>query len=139
MFNVQMDERASRSSACTSRSGAATWRSGCPTTSPATRFLLELFSRFTGIRAGLFGHTLVDAHVYTPSPMGRWPSTITSPASSMQLERAPRTLPRLTIDPAIRSLEDMRPLLEADTETVMRHFTLAGYAPHPPIAFKVAV
>jgi hypothetical protein len=50
-----------------------------------------------------------------------------------------RKLPKLTIDPAIRSLDDLRPLLDADTETVMRHFVLEGYAPHPPIGFKVAV
>ena len=56
-----------------------------------------------------------------------------------QLERDVRKLPRLTIDPAIGSLDDLRPLLDADTETIMRHFVLDGYAPHPPIGFKVAV
>jgi thymidylate synthase len=61
------------------------------------------------------------------------------PGLEAQLERAPRKLPRLTIDPAIRSLDDLRPLLDADTATVMRHFALAGYEPHPAIAFKVAV
>jgi thymidylate synthase len=48
-------------------------------------------------------------------------------------------LPRLQIDPSIRSLDDLRPLLDADTDTVMKHFVLSGYDPHPPIAFKVAV
>jgi thymidylate synthase len=61
------------------------------------------------------------------------------PGLTTQLERDVRALPRLTIDPAIRSLDDLRPLLDADTETVMRHFTLEGYSPHPPIGFKVAV
>ena len=37
------------------------------------------------------------------------------------------------------SLDDIKPLLEADTATVMKHFTLSGYEPYPPIAFKVAV
>jgi len=61
------------------------------------------------------------------------------PGLRTQLERAPRALPRLTIDPAIQSLDDIRPLLEADTATVMKHFTLTGYEPHPAIPFKVAV
>jgi thymidylate synthase len=61
------------------------------------------------------------------------------PGLRLQLERQPRVLPTLRIDPSIRSLEDLRPLLEADTETVMKHFVLSGYDPHPPIAFKVAV
>ena len=61
------------------------------------------------------------------------------PGLRKQLEREPRRLPKLTIDPAIRSLEDLRPLLDADTETVMKHFVLTGYEPHPSIPFKVAV
>jgi thymidylate synthase len=61
------------------------------------------------------------------------------PGLKKQLEREPRALPRLAIDPSIRSLDDLRPLLDADTETVMKHFVLTGYDPHPPIAFKVAV
>jgi len=61
------------------------------------------------------------------------------PGLRQQLAREPRPLPRLRIDPAIRSLDDLKPLLEADTATVMKHFVLEGYEPHPPIQFKVAV
>jgi hypothetical protein len=43
------------------------------------------------------------------------------------------------IDPSIKDLADIKPLLEADTATVMKHFTLEGYDPHPAISFKVAV
>ena len=52
------------------------------------------------------------------------------PGLRRQLERAPRSLPRLAIDPAIRSLDDLGPLLGADTEiAVMKHFVLdVGYA-----------
>jgi len=57
----------------------------------------------------------------------------------LQLEREPRPLPRLTIDPAIRRLDDLTPLLQADTGALLKSFALSGYAPHPPIAFKVAV
>jgi thymidylate synthase len=61
------------------------------------------------------------------------------PGLQTQLARAPRKLPKLTIAPTIRELDDLAPLLEADTAEVMRHFTLEGYEPHPAIPFKVAV
>ena len=102
-------------------------------------FLLALFSRFTGIRAGIFAHTLVDAHVYTAKPDGSMAEYDHVPGLRTQLERTPRALPTLTIDPSIQSLADIKPLLEADTETVMKHFTLSGYDPYPAIPFKVAV
>ena len=43
---------------------------GIPYNIAGYAFLLELFARFTGIRAGIFAHTLVDAHVYTAKPDG---------------------------------------------------------------------
>jgi thymidylate synthase len=61
------------------------------------------------------------------------------PGLELQLTRAPRPLPRLAIDPSIRSLDDIHPLLSASTEEVMSRFVLSGYDPHPAIAFKVAV
>jgi thymidylate synthase len=61
------------------------------------------------------------------------------PGLELQLTRPPRPLPRLTIDPGLQSLTDIKPLLEASTEEVMRHFVLTGYDPHPAINFKVAV
>ncbi len=112
---------------------------GVPYNVAGYAFLLELFSRFLGMRAGIFAHTLVDAHVYTCKPDGQMAEYDHVPGLRTQLERAPRALPRLRIDPAIRSLDDIRPLLEADTATVMRHFVLEGYDPHPEIRFKVAV
>ena len=112
---------------------------GVPYNVAGYAFLLELFSRFLGMRAGIFAHTLVDAHVYTCKPDGQMAEYDHLPGLRTQLERAPRPLPRLHIDPAIRSLGDIRPLLEADTATVMNHFVLEGYDPHPEIRFKVAV
>jgi thymidylate synthase len=116
---------------------------GVPYNIAGYAFLLELFSRFSGIPAGIFAHTLIDAHVYTSKPDGHpGPSQAEYdhvPGLKLQLTREPRPLPRLTIHESIRSLEDIKPLLEADTPEVMRHFTLEGYAPHPAILFKVAV
>jgi thymidylate synthase len=112
---------------------------GVPYNIAGYALLLELFARFTGIRAGLFGHTMVDAHVYTAKDDGSMAEYDHVPGLRRQLEREPRALPRLTIDPAIRSIDDLKPLLEADTATVMKHFVLTGYEPHPAISFKVAV
>jgi thymidylate synthase len=112
---------------------------GVPYNIAGYAFLLELFARFSGIRAGVFAHTLIDAHVYTAKADGSMAEYDHVPGLRRQLERAPRPLPRLAIDPAIRSLDDLRPLLDANTDRVMKHFVLTGYDPHPAIAFKVAV
>jgi thymidylate synthase len=112
---------------------------GVPYNIAGYAFLLELFARFSGIPAATFAHTLVDAHIYTKKPDGSMAEYDHVPGLLKQLERTPRPLPRLAIDPAIRSLDDIRPLLDEDTETLMKHFVLTGYDPYPPIGFKVAV
>jgi thymidylate synthase len=139
MFNVQSDAHGDPYLCLHLTQRSADVALGVPYNIAGYAFLLELFARFSGIRAGLFGHTLVDAHVYTSKPDASMAEYDHVPGLRVQLTREPRPLPRLAIDPAIRSLDDIRQLLEADTETVMRHFVLTGYDPHPPISFKVAV
>jgi thymidylate synthase len=112
---------------------------GVPYNIAGYAFLLELFSRLSGIKAGLMGHTLVDAHIYTAKPDGSMAEYDHVPGLRRQLEREARPLPRLTIDPAVRTLDDVEALFEADTETLLSSFALQGYDPHPPIRFKVAV
>ncbi|MBV9946578.1 MAG: thymidylate synthase, partial [Myxococcales bacterium] len=112
---------------------------GVPYNIAGYALLLELFARFSGLRAGIFAHTLVDAHVYTAKADGSMAEYDHVPGLRLQLERSPRPLPRLFIDPKIQRLEDLRPLLEQDTPRLLQAFRLEGYAPHPPIAFKVAV
>jgi thymidylate synthase len=112
---------------------------GVPYNIAGYALVLELFARWSGIRAGIFAHTLIDAHVYTAKPDGSMAEYDHVPGLKKQLEREPRQLPRLTIDPEIRSLDDLAPLLSASTETVMSKFVLQGYQPHPAISFKVAV
>ena len=112
---------------------------GVPYNIAGYSLLLALFSRFSGIRAGTFAHTLVDAHIYTAKPDGSMAEYDHVPGLEVQLAREPRPLPRLHIDPSIKKLDDLKRLLEADTQSVLDHFALAGYDPHPPIAFKVAV
>lgn len=139
IFNVQLDASGDPMLCLHLTQRSCDMALGVPYNIAGYAFLLELFGRFTGIRPGIFAHTLVDAHIYTAKPDGSMAEYDHVPGLKLQLERAPRALPKLTIDPAIQSLEDIRPLLEADTATVMKHFTLTGYDPHPPIPFKVAV
>jgi thymidylate synthase len=112
---------------------------GVPYNIAGYALLLELFARFTGLRAGILAHTLIDAHIYTSKADGSMAEYDHVPGLRKQLTREPGKLPVLRIDPRITALDDLKPLLEADTETVVRHFELQGYAPHPAIPFKVAV
>lgn len=112
---------------------------GVPYNIAGYSLLLELFSRFSGIAPGIFGHTLIDAHIYTAKADGSMAEYDHLPGLHTQLERQPRALPRLEIDPSIRNLDDIEPLLDLDTDEIMARFQLKGYDPHPAINFKVAV
>ncbi len=139
VFNVQLDERGEPHLCLHLTQRSADVALGVPYNIAGYALLLELFSRFSGIPSGIFGHTLVDAHIYTRKADGTMAEYDHVPGLTVQLEREPRPLPTLAIDPAIRSLDDVRNLLEADTATVMKHFVLEGYEPYPAIPFKVAV
>ena len=112
---------------------------GVPYNIAGYALLLELFARFAGMKAGIFAHTLIDAHIYTAKADGSMAEYDHVPGLREQLDRRPRPLPLLSIDPSIKSLDEIRKLLDADTPEVMRHFVLRGYDPSPPIKFKVAV
>ena len=112
---------------------------GVPYNIAGYAFLLELFSHLSGIKPGVFGHTLIDAHIYTSKPDGSMAEYDHVPGLQTQLTREPRALPRLTIDPSIKELEDIDRLIRADTKTVLEAFRLDDYNPHPAISFKVAV
>lgn len=112
---------------------------GVPYNIAGYALLLSLLSRFSGIRAGLLAHTLIDAHVYTAKADGSQAEYDHVPGLEEQLRRSPRALPRLTIDPALRDLDDVRALLEEDTDALLAAFRLDGYDPLPAIRFKVAV
>lgn len=112
---------------------------GIPYNIAGYSLLLELLSRFSGITAGIFGHTLIDAHIYTAKPDGSMQEYDHIPGLKTQLERQPRALPKLEIHPSIQALEDIEPLLSLDTDQIMEKFILHNYDPHPAINFKVAV
>lgn len=114
---------------------------GVPYNIASYALLLHLFSRFSGIEPGIFGHTLVDAHIYTSKPDGSMAEYDHVPGLKEQLTREPRPLPKLHISDSIRDLSDIERLMSPDvsTEEVMSHFVLEGYDPHQAIPFKVAV
>lgn len=103
--------------------------------------LLLIFSQLTGIKPGIFAHTLIDLHVYTEKPDGNGSEYNHWPGLEEQLTRRPRELPELTIDPSIKELSDIEALMapEITTEEILEKFKLEGYDPHPAIRFKVAV
>lgn len=114
---------------------------GVPYNIASYALLMHLFSRFSGIDPGIFGHTLVDAHIYTAKPDGSKAEFDHVPGLQEQIARDPRRLPRLIIGDRIRDLVDVHALMQPDvsTEEIMKHFVLEGYDPHPAIPFKVAV
>ena len=112
---------------------------GVPYNIAGYAFLLELLSRFSGIRAGIFAHTLIDAHIYTAKADGTMVEYDHIPGLKQQLQRKPRALPSLEIDASIQTLDDISALLSQDTDQIMARFQLRNYNPHPAIQFKVAV
>lgn len=81
--------------------------------------LLLMVAQVTGYRPGEFVHTLGDAHLYLNHVE----------QAKLQLTREPRPLPRLTINPQVRSL----------FEFTYADFKLEGYDPHPSIAAEISV
>ena len=113
---------------------------GVPYNLACYSLLLSLLAQLAGLEAGTFAHSLIDAHIYTAKADGSDAEYDHCPGLKTQLSREPRPLPRLTIHPDLRSLDDVERLLhEADTDELMKHFRLEGYDPHPSIHFKVAV
>lgn len=112
---------------------------GIPYNIAGYSFLLELVARFTGLRPGIFAHSLVDAHIYTAKQDGSMAEYDHVPGLEEQLLRKPRPLPKLTIADDVRCLDDIEALLDESTDELLGRFRLDGYTPHPAINFRVAV
>ena len=81
--------------------------------------LTMMMAQVTGLKPGEFIHTFGDAHLYLNH----------IDQAEEQLTRRPRALPRMELNPKIRSIFDF----------TYDDFKLVGYDPHPAIKAEVAV
>jgi thymidylate synthase len=92
---------------------------GVPFNIASYALLTLMMAQVTGYRPGKFIHAFGDAHLYLTH----------LDQADEQLKRKPRMLPRMEINPEIRSLFDF----------AYEDFKLVGYDPHPAINARVAV
>jgi thymidylate synthase len=92
---------------------------GVPFNIASYALLTMMLAQVTGFAPGEFVHTFGDAHLYLSH----------LEQADLQLTRTPRPLPRIEINPDVRSIFDFK----------YEDFTLVGYDPHPHIRAEVAV
>ena len=92
---------------------------GVPFNIASYALLTQMVAQVTGLQPGDFVHTLGDAHLYSNH----------FEQARQQLTREPRPLPKLVLNPDVRSLFDFR----------YEDVQIVDYAPHPAIKAPVAV
>ena len=92
---------------------------GVPFNIASYALLTMMMAQVTGLKPGVFVHTFGDAHLYL-NHLGQ---------ADEQLRRKPRALPRMEIDPAVKSIFKFK----------YDDFKLVGYDPYPHISAPVAV
>ena len=139
IFNVQYDDKGEPQLCVHLTQRSCDVALGVPYNIAGYSFLLHLFSHLTGMKPGIFGHSLVDAHIYTKKADGSMKEYDHIPGLKEQLNRSVRKLPSLVINPSIKTLDDVMNLIDADADTILSKFKLEDYRPEPFIPFKVAV
>ena len=92
---------------------------GVPFNIASYALLNQMVAQVTGLEPGDFVHTFGDVHLYLNH----------IDQAEEKLSREPRALPRMVINPDVKSLFDF----------VYEDFQLIGYDPHPAIRAEVAV
>lgn len=92
---------------------------GVPFNIASYALLLMMMAQVTGLEAGDFVHTLGDTHIYNDH----------FEQVKEQLSRQPRRLPRMVINPEVKSIFDFK----------YEDFSLEDYDPHPHIKATVSV
>jgi thymidylate synthase len=92
---------------------------GVPFNIASYALLTMAVAQVSGLKPGVFVHSLGDAHLYLNH----------LEQARLQLTRSPRPLPRMRLNPEVKDLFAFR----------YEDFTLEGYAPHPHIKAAIAV
>ena len=92
---------------------------GVPFNIASYALLTLMVAQVTGLKGGEFIHTFGDAHLYLNH----------LEQAQLQLSRAPKPLPVMRLNPAVKDLFAFR----------YEDFVLEGYEPHPHIKAEVAV
>ncbi len=92
---------------------------GVPFNIASYSLLVYVMAHLLGVKPGGFVHTFGDVHIYETH----------IEQMKEQMERDPRNFPKITIDPNLKSIDDLD----------FHHIILEGYEPHPPIKAEMAI